>query len=454
MEAGAIYVFTHDSIALGEDGPTHQPVEQLASLRAMPGLTVIHPADANEAAAAWRVAIESRQRPVALALSRQALPVFDRTRYAPAEGLRRGAYILRDPPAGVPDVILIASGSEVGLVIAAGEILTARGVAARIVSMPSWELFDGQPGEYRDGVLPPSLTARLAVEAASPQGWSRYVGERGAVIGLDRFGASAPGPMVMEKFGFTAEHIADRAMRLLGRAARDAAPTVAVKPVSSGPVIKVAPSILSANFGCLESQVKEAEAAGADYIHIDIMDGRFVPNMTIGPLVVRAIRPFSRLPFDVHLMIVSPERSIEDFAAAGADIITVQQEACVHLHRAVELIRELKKRAGVAINPATPVQALDEILPFLDVALVMTVDPGFGGQAFIETMPQKIARVRRLIDERGLNVELEVDGGIHPDTAPLVVSAGARVLVAGSAIFTPDMSVAQAMKRLRRSLAT
>jgi transketolase len=452
MELGVIYVFTHDSIGLGEDGPTHQPVEQLASLRAIPNLVLIRPADANEAAVAWKIAVEERRRPVALALTRQSVAVLDRSRYASADGLRRGGYVLSDPADRRPDVILIASGSEVGLVVQAAEKLKSRGIAARLVSMPSWDLFETQTQEYRDAVLPPAWPARLAVEAASPQGWSKYVGDRGEVIGVDCFGASAPGPVVLDKLGFTADNVVERAMKLISGRPQPGPSGAEVRSGRSESHVKIAPSILSADFGCLEAQVKEAEAAGADYIHIDIMDGRFVPNITIGPVVVRAIRPFVRLPFDVHLMIESPERYIGDFAAAGADGITVQQEACVHLHRVVQQIKELKKRAGVAINPATPAQTLEEILPFVDLVLVMTVNPGFGGQSFIETMPRKIAEVRRMIDERGLSVELEVDGGIHAETAPLAVKAGARVLVAGSAIFNRATSVAEALKTLRRSL--
>ncbi len=217
-------------------------------------------------------------------------------------------------------------------------------------------------------------------------------------------------------------------------------------------MIKLAPSILSADFARLGEQVKEAEAAGADYIHVDVMDGHFVPNLTIGPVVVAAIRSATRLPLDVHLMIESPEKFIPDFAAAGADHITIHQEACVHLHHVVEQIKGLNKRAGVAINPATPIGTLEEILPFIDLVLVMTVNPGFGGQSFIETMPQKIAAMRKMIDARGLSVELEVDGGINAAIAPRVVAAGARTLVAGSAIFNPRVSVAQAVNALRDAL--
>jgi ribulose-phosphate 3-epimerase len=217
--------------------------------------------------------------------------------------------------------------------------------------------------------------------------------------------------------------------------------------------IKLAPSILSADFARLGEQVKEADAAGADYIHVDVMDGHFVPNLTIGPVVVSAIRPATRLPLDVHLMIESPEKYVDDFANAGADILTVQQEACAHLHRVVEQIKGLGKRAGVAINPATPIGTLEEILPSVDLVLVMTVNPGFGGQSFIETMPQKIAAMRKMIDARRLDIELEVDGGINPQTAPRAAQAGARVLVAGTAIFSTQTSIASAIKELRKSIS-
>ena len=215
MRARSIFVYTHDSIGLGEDGPTHQPVEHLMSLRAIPGLTLLRPADANETAAAWRVAIE-HDGPVALALTRQKLPVLDSERHGIAEGLTKGAYVLADAEAGAPDVILIATGSEVHLVLAAREELAARGVPARVVSMPSWELFDEQPADYRQQVLPPAIP-KLAVEAGVPRGWHDYVGDKGDVIGLDRFGASAPGNIVMEQLGFSVDRVVERALALRRR---------------------------------------------------------------------------------------------------------------------------------------------------------------------------------------------------------------------------------------------
>jgi transketolase len=210
-----VHVFTHDSIALGEDGPTHQPVEQLAALRAIPKLTVIRPSDANETAVAWRVAVETRDRPVLLILSRQDVPTLDRSRYALADGLRRGGYVLCDAKGGNPDLILIASGAEVGLIVAAAERLGAEGVAVRCVSMPSWELFDALPQADRDAVLPPAVRARLAVEAGAAQGWHRYVGDAGGVLGVERFGASAPGEVVLREYGFTVDSVCARAKALL-----------------------------------------------------------------------------------------------------------------------------------------------------------------------------------------------------------------------------------------------
>ncbi len=215
MELGVIFVFTHDSIGVGEDGPTHQPIEHLAALRAIPDLVVIRPCDANETAVAWRVAVESRHRPVALIFTRQAVPTLDRTQYGSPEGLRRGAYVLADIPGGKLDLLLIATGSEVGLIVDAQRKLAEKGIAARTVSMPSWELFEAQPQKYRDEVLPPSIRARLAVEAGISQGWCRYVGDQGDVIGLDRFGASAPGKVIFEKLGFTVDNVVSRALRVL-----------------------------------------------------------------------------------------------------------------------------------------------------------------------------------------------------------------------------------------------
>jgi transketolase len=217
MEIPMIYVFTHDSIGIGEDGPTHQPIEQLAALRAIPHLIVIRPADAAETVVAWRVALEHREGPVALFFTRQKLPVLDRAALAPADRLVHGAYVLAEAEGGRPDVILIATGSEVHVALAARERLAEQGVRARVVNMPSWELFEQQPQSYRDEVLPPEVTARLAIEAGVPQGWHRYVGDRGDVIGIERFGASAPYKVLWQKYGFTAESIAARALKLLVR---------------------------------------------------------------------------------------------------------------------------------------------------------------------------------------------------------------------------------------------
>jgi transketolase len=213
-----VHVFTHDSVALGEDGPTHQPVEQLAALRAIPNLTVIRPGDANETAVAWRVALETRDRPVLLVLSRQNVPTLDRDRYASADGLRRGAYILLDAPNANPELILIASGSEVSLIAAAAERLQEQGIAVRCVSMPSWELFEALPLAERDVVLPPSVTARLAVELGVRQGWERYTGGQGDMLGVERFGASAPGEVLLREFGFTVDNVCARAKALLRQA--------------------------------------------------------------------------------------------------------------------------------------------------------------------------------------------------------------------------------------------
>jgi transketolase len=214
MELHVIFVFTHDSIALGEDGPTHQPVEQLAGLRAIPHLVVIRPCDANETVVAWKIAVEMRNRPVALVLTRQNIPILNRAQMASAEGLRKGGYVLSDPEENEAELILVASGSEVSLCLEAKSMLSEEGISARVVSLPSWELFQDQPREYRDSVLPPAITARLGVEAASPQGWHRFIGERGQMIAVERFGASAPGQRVMEEYGLTAQNIYEHALSM------------------------------------------------------------------------------------------------------------------------------------------------------------------------------------------------------------------------------------------------
>jgi transketolase len=219
MGLRVIYIFTHDSVGLGEDGPTHQPIEQLAGLRAVPKLVTIRPADATETVEAWKVALERRYGPTALILSRQNLPVLNRTTLAPASGLRHGGYILWEA-ATPPAVILIGTGSEVNIALMAGKLLQDKGVAARVVSLPSWELFDAQPAEYRNTVLPPNIRARISIEAAMPLGWERYVGLDGIAIGLSRFGVSAPGKVIYDKLGLTAQHMVDEALKLLqgGRA--------------------------------------------------------------------------------------------------------------------------------------------------------------------------------------------------------------------------------------------
>jgi len=220
----------------------------------------------------------------------------------------------------------------------------------------------------------------------------------------------------------------------------------------SRPEVKLAPSILSADFARLGEQVAEATQAGADYIHVDVMDGRFVPQITIGAPLMAAIRSCTNLPLDVHLMIEAPGHQIKQFADAGADIITVHIEVCPHIHRVVQTIKELGVRAGVAVNPGTPIDTLDDILTSLDLVLVMTVNPGFGGQVFIEGMLDKIARLRAELDKKGLATELEVDGGIDAGIAPKVVQAGARVLIAGAAVFNSGQTVAQALTKIRTSL--
>lgn len=214
---------------------------------------------------------------------------------------------------------------------------------------------------------------------------------------------------------------------------------------------KLAPSILSADFGHLAEQVTETTNAGADYIHLDVMDGRFVPNLTFGPVVIEGIKSHTHLPLDAHLMIVEPDRRINDFINAGVDHITVHAETCAHLHSVIHQIKESGRRAGVALNPTTPLSVVEEALPFLDMVLILTVNPGFSGQTLIPETLVKVKRLRNMIDEKGYTVEIEVDGGINVTTAPAVVRAGADTLVAGSAIFNNKESVEEAVMKLRNS---
>jgi ribulose-phosphate 3-epimerase len=219
--------------------------------------------------------------------------------------------------------------------------------------------------------------------------------------------------------------------------------------------VKIAPSILSADFARLGEQVREAAAAGADWIHVDVMDGHFVPNLTVGPPILEALRPVTSLPLDVHLMIEQPERLIPEFARAGADILTVHVETCPHLHRTIQQIKELGVKAGVTLNPATPLIALEEVLPDVDLVLIMSVNPGFGGQSYVPASTHKIARLRQMLDQQRLTgVELEVDGGIKIHNAAEVVMAGATVLVVGSAVFNHQASVTANIAALREQLGS
>lgn len=219
-------------------------------------------------------------------------------------------------------------------------------------------------------------------------------------------------------------------------------------------LVKIFPSILSADFRRLGQQVEEIENAGADGVHLDVMDGRFVPNLTIGPFVVEAVRQVTTLPLDVHLMIVEPERYVGDFARAGADMISVHQEACPHLHRTIQQIKHLGKKAGVVLNPGTPLVALEEVLAEVDFILLMSVNPGFGGQSFIESSVEKVRRLRAWLTEREAYAGVEVDGGIDPRTAPRVAAAGATALVAGSAVFRAPGGAGEGVRQLRASLGS
>lgn len=219
-------------------------------------------------------------------------------------------------------------------------------------------------------------------------------------------------------------------------------------------MVKLAPSILSADFGRLAEQIGEAEKGGADWIHVDVMDGHFVPNITIGPLITEVARRSTTLPVDVHLMIERPERYLDAFAGAGASVLTVHQETCPHLHRTVDRIRELGVRPGVCVNPSTPVETLVEILPYVDLVLVMSVNPGFGGQKYIATATEKLRKARQMLDRAGVaGAELQVDGGIDASTAPGAAAAGASCLVAGNAVFRHPGGIAEGLRALRRALA-
>ncbi len=218
--------------------------------------------------------------------------------------------------------------------------------------------------------------------------------------------------------------------------------------------VKIAPSILSADFVRLGEHIREAEEAGADWLHVDVMDGHFVPNITIGPLIVSAIKPHTSLPLDVHLMIEKPERYLADFAKAGADVITVQVETCPHLHRTIQSMKELGVKAGVTLNPATPLVTIEDILPYVDLTLIMSVNPGFGGQSYIETSTAKIRKLRQMLDAIQSPAELQVDGGVKANNAAEVVGAGATCLVSGSGVFNKKASVAENMKLLRAAIAS
>lgn len=224
------------------------------------------------------------------------------------------------------------------------------------------------------------------------------------------------------------------------------------QPIKTQP-IKLSPSILTADFGHLAEQIQQAEAGGADYIHLDVMDGNFVPNITFGPPIIAAVRKVTKLPLDVHLMVHEPDRYLADYQAAGADILTVHAEACLHLHRTIQNVMDQGCKVGVALNPATPIEAVREVIPYLDQVLVMTVNPGFGSQKFIETMTSKVRRMRQMVHDLNPTCDIEVDGGLHLDNIADIVSHGANVIVVGSAVYNHHASVAENIAALRRSIA-